>query len=295
MTLADLVPSWERSLRARRRSPRTISDYGKAVAHLVAWLEATGLPTTPAQVGKSELDRYMGEQLADHAPYTALSAYTRLQQFFRWLFEEEEIPVSPFARMSRPTIPDKPVPVLDDSVLKALLGACKGTGFTERRDEAIVRLLIDTGMRRSELAGVQVADVDWKHEVVHVTGKGSKSRACPFGAKTAEALDRYERARRKHRRAGDPAFWLGPKGQLSGSGIAQMLERRATQAGVAHIHPHLFRHTAAHTWLANDGGEGDLMRLMGWSSREMVDRYGASVADQRAQEAHKRKGLGDRV
>jgi integrase len=222
--------------------------------------------------------------------------FRSLQQFYRWASSDNEglIPVSPMKGLEQPSVVETPPDVLGADQVMALLKTCEGRGFTDRRDAAIIRLmLIAGGPRLGEVAALQVDDVDLENNVVHVIGKGRRPRTMPFSDKTAMVLGRYLRARRDHDEHRSAWLWLGTKGHLTESGITQALRRRAARAGIKHLHPHMLRHTAAHLWKAAGGSDGDAMRLFGWRSMEMVNRYGAKLADERAREAARKLGIDD--
>jgi site-specific recombinase XerD len=291
--LAALLPSWELALRAERKSPQTIKSYGDAVRAFLRWCDEHG--HSPA-LDRELMKGFVADLLdAGAEPSTARSRQLGVRRFSAWLVEEGEIVNDPLLGLKAPKLDTKVTDSLTDTELKRLIKACAGKEFRDRRDEAIVRLMAETGMRAGEVTSLAITDIDLNRGLATVRrGKGGKGRLAPFGDQTARAIDRYLRARRTHRLAETAALWLGDRGKsLEYYGLHSALKSRAQLAGLTGFHPHLLRHTAASRWLAAGGSEGGLMAVAGWSTRDMIDRYTRSTAAERAAAEARGLGLGE--
>jgi integrase len=197
--------------------------------------------------------------------------------------------------MRPPKLDAKVIPVLSDDELRRLVKACEGRTLRDRRDEALVRLMFETGLRAGEVVALRVEDVDVLGGTLLVRrGKGGSGRLVPFSPQTARALDRYLRLRRQHVLADTSALWLGERSRsFHYDGLYRALVKRARAAGIRNFSPHQLRHTAASRWLAAGGSEGGLMAIAGWRRRDMLDRYAAATRASRAVEEARGLGLGD--
>lgn len=280
-------------MRAERKAPATIKSYTTGVRKLLEWCaETDALPV----LDKLTVNGLIASLLDSGVePATARSRQLGIRRFSAWLAEEREIPDDLLLGIKAPKLDTKVTEPLSEASLKALLKACAGNTFPDRRDEALVRFMVETGTRAGEVIALAIADVDLMAGTAIVRkGKGGKGRSVPFGAQTGLALDRYLRARKSHKLAYTSAFWLGERNRgFTYYALHWSLRGRAEAAGITSFHPHLLRHTAAHRWLAAGGSEGGLMAVAGWTRPDMLVRYTKARASDRAAAEARTLNLGD--
>lgn len=173
LDLAALAESWELSLLAGNKAPRTLQVYLDSLGQLERFLADAGMTTVADQLTREHVEMFEVSLQQRGLKATTVSVRHRaLQTFFRWALEEREIASNPMANMPAPIVPEQPVPVPKAGDLKKLLGVCDGRRFEQLRDAALIRLYIDTGIRASEGIGLTVEDVDLKARVAVVLGRG---------------------------------------------------------------------------------------------------------------------------
>lgn len=265
VTTSDLVALFIDAKISRRLSPKTISTYRDRLTRFARWIGDRDLT-------RATLREYLRDLQADPrlSPISAWSYFHDVGVFCAWLVEEEIIDKNP-ARKLAPRKPKRLPASYTTPQLTRLLAVC------DERDRAMLIMLLDTGLRSSEIVSLNRCQVDMTTGHFTVVGKGNKERSGAVSAYTLAALGEYLELREDDER---PLF-LGVKGRLTTSGLHQVVARRATEAGIrgeVRRLVHAFRATFARSYLIQGGDLETLRQLLGHESLTMAAHY-ASLAD----------------
>lgn len=284
------------SCRARGLSPNTIEDYtrtfGKFTRHR---------PEDPKldSLGSFDITAFLAS-ITGVTNKSKRNYYIGLSSLWTWALAE--------GLAARHVVRDVPPPKAEQRLveaysiqeIKAIMGAVSRSRIYKSptgqardhslkqadRNRAILLLLMDTGMRASELIHLQLQDLDMKTNKIKVLGKGNKERSVPISSRTAQALWRYI-AQRDQRRSTDPVFITSSGYGLTRRDLYHRLNAIGRRAGVADVHPHRFRHTFAIMYLRNGGDVYTLQAILGHTTLEMVRHY-ARIAQTDIETVHRR-------
>lgn len=298
--LAHLLTGFFLAKQAEGCSPNTIAEYRTDFAHFARWCNGRDPATLTAGDLKAFLAHLRTEPNGRGKPLAAKTVYNcwaALRSFYRWLAEETGAS-NPMASVPAPKAPQPVIEPLSREEVAAILRACDSTraastkgraAFAMRRDtalrdRAIVLVLLDAGLRASELCNLTVGDVDLSSGRVLVRkGKGGKGRVVYLGKMARRAVWKYLAGRQT--RADEPLFLTREGRALNPDRLVKLFANLGRRAGVANLHPHRLRHTFATEFLRNGGNLLGLQRLLGHSSLEMVRRY-AAIAEADLAKAH---------
>ncbi len=306
--LATATVDFRFALSAAGRRPKTVAWYTDILAGFGAFALAE-LGREPL-VGDLSLDlarrwaaALTGAGSAAGEPTRRLSSATRhgyltaLKAFARWLRRERYVSRDPLAGLAVPRLEDHLFPVFSDEQLGALLAETRGDSPRARRWAAVVWLLLDGGLRLSELVGLTGERLDLERGEARVLGKGGRERLVPLGAAAISALRRYLALRGEP--AGTEPVFLDQAGRpLSRTAVYRGVRSLGRRAGISGVRcsPHTFRHSFATRFLTLGGDVLTLQRLLGHSPRSLAvtQRY-VTLLDEDLRAAHRRASPGDHL
>lgn len=269
---------------AEGASPKTIEWYRMVLGRAARDLG----PSRPLEaLTPTELRVWLLHLRESLSPISVAGYVRGVKAFGNWCAAEQLAEARSLRTLRRPQVPHKLVEPLDDDALRRLLDAASV------RDRAIVLLMLDTGLRLSEVAGLRACDLR-PDGSAKVLGKGARERIVPVGNAARQALLRYLR-QLDRTQPNEPIFRARGGGSLGGRGVQQVFNRLKARAGIpGRCSPHLLRHTFARSYLVNGGDAFSLQRILGHTTLDMVKRY-VALADTDLAARHRAASPADRL
>ncbi|MHB9134734.1 MAG: tyrosine-type recombinase/integrase [Armatimonadota bacterium] len=277
--------------RAQNCSPDTITYYQHRLNAFERYLRLHDLGDNLTSLTPPMIRMFLTEETARCSPATAKHAFITLRAFFRFLQADGLLDRSPLETIQPPKAPKKLIQTFTPEQITRLFSTCNAS-FAGIRDRAMMLLMIDSGLRVSELCTLSVTDIRWEDQTAKLMGKGSVERRVPFGMNTRRALQAYLIRRGILE---TEALFVTTLGEAIGRRrVEEVMQERGQRAGLTGVRcsPHTFRHTCAVIYLRNGGDAFSLQRLLGHSDLTMTRRY-AELAQSDVLEKHRHASPGD--
>lgn len=290
MVLAEQLEAFERYLASERRaSPLTISTYMRDLRALESYLTEGALPLDASALTVRHLRSFLAQSTEDNVPATVLRKVAALRAFYRYLVRRGLSQVNPATELKTPKLKRKLPKFLEVEKMQETveMPTDVGTRAAHARDRAMLELLYGSGLRVSELCGLDLDKLDLEQGSARVLGKGHKERVVPLGGKCRTALQDYllvrtELRHPKYRTQDERALFLGERGARLGVRQIQLLVKKygVLSTGNADLHPHALRHSCA-THLLDAGADlRSIQELLGHASLSTTQRYTHVSMDQ---------------
>lgn len=268
LAFTDATAAYIAYLKATRYSLNTVASYERIYARF-------GLSLPQAQpvatIKPSQVINYLAS-LEHVKAKTVLNHYIALSSLWSWLLSTGQASEHIVRKVPKPkAYPREILPLKQDEV-RMLLKATEGQPWVGRASRAMIYMMLDNGLRSSEMCAAKVYDLDFSRGELRVLGKGNKERILPVSEFTLKQIRIYHDSR-YNLRSDSPLFATGYDQPMQRRRLRRTLVRLGELADIPRVHPHRFRHTFAVNYLRNGGDIYTLQKILGHSTLEMVKRY----------------------
>ena len=262
------IKNFQNHNRARGLSPNTVSQYGYLLSSFVKHIN----DKPPIEITPDDIRDFIAGVLETKSATTASHCYICLNVFFTYLVQECFITSTPMTNIIKPKRRKTIIKTFKPESIEALLNNCDKS-FIGTRDRTLIMLLIDTGLRATELCNINTSDIDWADCTIKVLGKGDKERVVPFGQATRKAINTYMAKRGLLQL--DQLFITSLSEPYTRHALYQMIRKRCADIGIENVRcsPHTLRHTFAVSFLRNGADVFSLQKILGHADLTMTRHY----------------------
>jgi len=287
LTFSQAVEGYDLYADARGLSPNTKADYHNSFRKFTVFLQDDPDPDPALAAVTADQIREFLSSFEELTKKTVLNYYTALCALWTWAVKEGIVEHHTPHDVEPPDPERRAVEPFTESDLRLLLNSLglsrsyarplkRDTQHTlpnAERNRAIILLMLDTGLRATELCTLQLRCLDLRNRTIKVFGKGSAERILPFSARTGQAIQRYTSQYRREATVDKTVFITQLDNPMDRDQLRKMLGRLGERAAVRDCHPHRFRHTFAITYLRNGGDPWSLQMMLGHATMDMVRKY----------------------